>query len=209
MPRPMADLTAVLDRRMADAVDLVMAGERARMHAPTSSSSGFRISRLEFLYELAYLRMFVAWESFLEQALYRYMCGCASMRFGQQTLVRGMFFPSVVDAEAAVLGTRTYRLWHNPDEVERIVRIHVVSGRHEQIMVSAATTIRHMAALRHRIAHDQKDGAGKCDAATMFFVGRRYPGARPGRFLRAWDAPNRRWLERLRGDLLNLSRQIA
>jgi hypothetical protein len=205
----MADLAAVLDRRMADALDLVRAGEKARMHAPDSGSSGFRISRLEFLYELAYLRMFVAWENYLEQTLYRYMCGCASPRFGQQTLTIGKYFGSLKDAETAVLAGRTYRLWHNPTEVGRIANIHVVTGRHAQIMTSAATPIQHMAALRHRIAHDQKDGALKCDTATMFFVGRRYPGARPGRFLRDWDTPTQRWLERLRTDLLNLSRQIA
>jgi hypothetical protein len=206
----MAGLAEVFERRMADAVDLALAGEKARVHLPPKSGgSGFRVSRLEFLHELAYLRMFVAWESFLEQTFYRYMCGSVSVRFGQQTMVGGKYFRSTAAAETAVLGGQPYRLWHNPSQVENRVRLFVVGGRHELIVTSAATMIGHMAALRHRIAHDQKDGAGKCDAATMFFAGRRYRGARPGRFLRDWDIPNRRWLERIRDDLLNLSRQIA
>lgn len=206
----MADLAALLDKRMADAVDLALAGEKARVHLPPKSGgNGFRVSRLEYLHELAYLRMFVAWESFLEQTFLRYLCGCSSSRFGQQTMVAGRYFPSLAAAEAAVLGGRPYKLWHNPTHVEKRVRVFVVAGRHELVMASAATVIGHMASLRHRIAHDQRDGLAKCDAATMFFAGRRYSGARPGRFLRDKDTPSLRWLERLRTDLLNLSRQVA
>jgi len=34
----------------------------------------------------------------------------------------------------------------------------------------SATAIQYVAALRRRIARDQKDGATKCDGATMFFM---------------------------------------
>src|SRR5687767_2543355 len=68
-----------------------------------------------------------------------------------------------------------------------------------------ANAIQHVAALRRRIARDQKDGATKCDGATMFFMGATVSGNEPGRFLRGMfrigagssDAD----------DLLNLSRQ--
>ena len=43
-----------------------------------------------FSTNLAYLRMFVAWESFLEQTFYRYMCGSVSTRFDQQTMVSAL-----------------------------------------------------------------------------------------------------------------------
>lgn len=206
----MADLGDVFERRVEGAVDLALAGEQARVHLPPmAGGSGFRIARLEYLYELAYLRMFVAWESFLEQTFYRYMCGSVSTRFGQQTMVAGMYFRSTGAAEAAVLGNHAYKLWHNPTQVAGRVAGFVINGQHEQLMKSASVRLGHLASLRHRIAHDQKDGASKCDAATMFFAGRRYPAARPGRFFRDWDAPNRRQLERMKNELINLSRQIA
>ena len=210
MPRQMADLGYVFERRVEGAVDLALAGEQARVHLPPmAGGSGFRIARLEYLYELAYLRMFVAWESFLEQTFYRYMCGSVSTRFGQQTMVTGRYFRSTAAAEAVVLGGQAYKLWHNPTHVAGRVAAFVINGQHEQLMNSASVRIGHMASLRHRIAHDQKDGAAKCDAATMYFAGRRYPAARPGRFLRDWDAHNRRQLERMKDELIGLSKQIA
>lgn len=206
----MADLGDVFEQRVDNAVDLALAGEQARVHLPPmSGGSGFRVARLEYLYELSYLRMFVAWESFLEQTFYRYMCGSVSARFGQQTMVAGRYFRSTAAAEAAVLAGQAYKLWHNPGHVAGRVAGFVVNGQHERLMSSASVRIGHMASLRHRIAHDQKDGAVKCDAATMFFAGRRYPAARPGRFLRDWDAPGRRQLERMKDELIGLSRQIA
>lgn len=210
----MADLCGVFDRQMSDAVDLALAGEAARVHLlqKAGQSAGFRVSRLEYLYEMAYLRMFVAWEVFLEQSFYRYLCGCASATYGLQVPVAGVFFRSTKDAEIAVLGGRKYRLWHSPQEVEVRARTFLVNGRHEIVMTSSATIVGHMAALRHRIAHGQKDALHKCNAATMHFAARRYKGGRPGRFLRDWDRsrlPARRWLETLQVELRGLAGQIS
>lgn len=71
--------------------------------------------------------------------------------------------------------------------------------------------LEHLAAIRHRIAHDQKDARTNFDTASSAIAGRTYPGARPGKFLRDTDrsSPPRRWLEVTTDDLVNLARQMV
>jgi hypothetical protein len=79
-------------------------------------------------------------------------------------------------------------------EVQELWKLCMVSDRTRRLTSSA---IQHVAALGRRIARDRKDGTTQCDGATMFFMGATVFWNEPGRFLRDWDVPNRRWLERM------------
>lgn len=196
------------------ALEIVRAGEIVR----AARVKEWTIKRLESLYELAYLRSFVACETCLEAVFYRSLCGYASSA-GQETLIGiGGYYPTLAHAEAAVLGGSQYALWHNPWSVirrcKRFIRSGVAGcpGLEELTVSSNVTRIEHLAAIRHRIVHNHSDAKSKFDAATFAIAGKVYPASRPGKFLRDVDrsiAPRRRWLNVTIDELTGLAGQIV
>lgn len=210
----MPGLEAEFRARVSQAIKLAQIGEIARAEARAGSQTraGLHPTRLEYLYEMAYLRIFVSWESFLEQAFLRYLCGYTS-RVGVAAPVPGQAFQSTLaNAERAVLGGQQYVLWHNPARVIQRARQFFGSSPIETVVLSNSTRLEHLAAVRHRITHAQQDARSKFDTATMTIAGRRYRGGRPGAFLRDEDAsatPAPRWLEQLGREFQGLAAQIA
>ena len=213
MPRRMPRLDLVFSGEADKALALARAGELIRATAGPGSIAARELypARLESIYELSYLKVFVRWEDFLEASFLRYMCGCQS-RHGQATLAGGAhYYPSLAAAQAALLGSQQYVLWHGPRTVLTRVRRHVLNGTHEAVIAAAQARLSDFAAIRHRIAHGQSDARNKFDLATMSLAGRRYPGARAGRFLRDWDStitPPLRWLESIIRTLTALAGSI-
>lgn len=217
MPRRMPRFDLKLSSVAQSAIEIAKAGEIAHASGTVIVRKHWTAARAEALYELAYLRVFAAWEISLEAIFYRSLCGCASAA-GQETLIRGAYFPNLAAAEAAVLGTSKYKLWHSPHAVIARCRSFIVSGRpgcpavQETVLSSHLDRLAHYATTRHRIVHDQSDAKNNFDIATVQIAGRRYPAARPGRFLRDWDSsssPPRRWLEVTIGELTALTAQMV
>ena len=199
-------------QRVTEALALAHAGDMAAA-SPLGSHvrREWHVARVELLYEFAYLRMYIEWELFLEQTLLRYLCGYVSVH-GTCTPISGVPFTTLSAAETAMNQGRAYILWHNPDAVIGRARRFLVQSPHEIVINSYVSRLGNLASVRHRIAHNQEDAKRNFDIATTNIAGRRYRGARPGRFLRDWDrsvAPHRRWLEALGTDLVNLAQQIA
>lgn len=213
MPRPMPRFDQDLIKEGRTALGLARAGEIVRAHFGSGSVAWreWPVARLEALYELAFLRIFIAWEEFLEASFYRYMCGYASARHGQAMPI-GVFHPTLLSAEAAVLGGQPYKSWYKPSTVVARSQVHMSNGRHEIVINSSLGRLGDFAAIRHRIAHHQSDARAKFDSATLALAGRTYPASRPGRFLRDWhprSSPPTRWLETIIGDLVGLATQIV
>src|SRR5947207_1926265 len=116
MPRRMPRFDKVLSSQAQLAIAITKAGEAVRVSGPVAIRKEWRASRLEALYELAYLRAFASWEMCLEAVFYRSLCGYASAA-GQETPISGLYYPTVAAAESAVLGRRSFVLWHNPQQV--------------------------------------------------------------------------------------------
>lgn len=215
----MPQLSVRLRQKVDDAIGLARAGEIIRTEAGPGSLAWkqFHIARLELLYELALMRIFIEWETFLEETFFRYLCGYSSA-FGRATIASGIYFASLAAAEAAVLGGQPYAFWYNPTKViSRSRRFFpsssgIPSSRHEIVVASSTARLECIAAVRHRIVHGQRDARLKFDTATMHLCGKRYRGARPGKFLRDWDASSsssKRWLESIGDELCGLASQIA
>lgn len=210
----MPPLAATFRSLVGSAVGLAEAGEQIRTASATNSLPyrELTVHRLEALHEMAFLRIFVSWEEFLEATFLRMMCGYRTLtytpiyatgRAQQRTLVR---------AEAALFGSRDYLLWHNPAQVRDRARAWFVGGPHELVIGSSFSRLEWFASLRHRIAHGSRDARRKADAASIGLSGRRFPAASAGRFLRSWNtaaSPPERWLHTLGGELASLSRQIG
>ncbi len=191
---------------------LAEAGERVRVIGGASARDALTLPRLEYLYEIAYLRVFIAWEAFLEETFVRYMCGFAGTAGQMQPAGNMQHHPTIAAARGALYGSQSYLLWHNPKTVVARSKVHFVGGLHETVVQSHITRIEWFAHVRHRVAHGQNDARQKFDVATMNLAGRRYQGSRVGRFLRDTDpsvSPPARWLATIADELEGLAGQLA
>lgn len=214
MPRQMPPLAVAFAAAVGQAVDLAEAGELIRNAAKKDAVAyrELRPSRLEALHELAYLRVFVQWENFLEAAFLRMQCGYISPIY-VPVLHAGKTRPHTLDDAFQALGRgRDYLLWHHPPAIVNRAVEWLVHGPHELVISSNQTRLEWFAAIRHGIAHRSADARAKVNNATLGLAGRRYRGASAGRFLRDW-APGttqpQRWLNVIADELVALARQIT
>ncbi len=182
--------------------------ELLRLHSATRLPEAELIS----LYEAAFLRVFVAWEDFLDRAFVNYLCGRRSGS-GLESLTPGQSYSkTLADAELRVYGSSSYALWHNPQKVVHRAKRFFSGGLIENVVSSDLSKLSHYAAVRHRIAHGHSDSKAKFDSATMALCGVRFRAGRPGRFLRETVtglAQPTRWIEYIGDGLKQLAAQIV
>lgn len=208
MPRRMPKFDAELKADTMEALGIVKAGEMSRI----SYSREWRVHRLESLYELAYLRIFSAWEMYQEYVFLRSLCGYESKTGQEKLLKRATHYPNLAAAETAMLGGHQYKLWHNPNHVVSRCQLFIATGLQEAVISSNLAHLSNLAAIRHRIVHSQNDAKLKFNTATMTIASQTYPASRPGRFLRDWDGragTPERWLEVLGRSLIGLLGQMV
>jgi hypothetical protein len=210
----MPGLGSTFRAAVATAVGLAEAGEIIRaLSAPRGRvHRELPLSRLEALHEMAYLRIFVQWETFIEATFLRMMCGYESSLYAPQFVFGKNRQSTLRDAQSALFGSKDFLLWHNPRLVRDRARDWFTLAPHELVAVSNFTRLEWFAAVRHRIAHGSTDARHKLDLATIGLCGRRYSASSAGRFLRDWDtsvSPPQRWLHSIGDELGNLAVQIA
>lgn len=219
MPRRMPRFDRQLGEVLSTSKAIVLAGEIAHFSVETRVRKEWTATRLEALYELAYLRVFAAWETYLEAIFYRTLCGYASAA-GQETLSTAVsYYPSIAAAEAAVLAImrKPFLLWHNPRAVVHRCQGFISSAPGcpavmENTINSNLPRLECFSHTRHRVVHDQNDAKQKFNAATFTLVGKTYQASRPGKFLRDWDtsAPvRRRWIDTIASELLAMTSQLV
>lgn len=207
--RQVASLADQFDTEVRRALGLIAATERVRASNPnTQVKHEFSIYRIELIYELAYLRIFVFWEQFLEESLVRYLCGYSNVN-GQQVPISGAYERRIEDARNRIKRGRQFLLWHDPQRVANRARGYITGGTHETIISSNLPDLQHFANIRHRIAHLQEDARVKFELSSMSLCGRRFRGARPGKLLRYWFSSTERWVDKIALDLVNLAKQIT
>jgi hypothetical protein len=214
MPRQMPPLAGRFSSAVGRAVGIAEAGEIVRAGATRRSVAfrEFRQTRLEALHEMAYLRIFVEWELFLEATFLRTQCGYLSAQYTPVFTANHNRQPSLAQAQAALYAGQQYLLWHNPNRTVTRAQGWFVGSPHELVTLSNLTRLEWFASLRHGIAHGSDDVRRQVNIATGALGGRTYTGSACGKFLRDWDrsiVPNRRWLHSIASELQNLARQIA
>ena len=217
MARDLRPLVRLLAAQIDEAANLVRAAEAIRNAVPIDSHArrGFNFRQIEAMYELAYLRIFAAWEVFLEESFLRLMCGFVSAGHSHPTKAPGP--RTIEDARLAVLGGRRFKPWHDPTVVvDRAAKffssVPGVDVPHHSVVSSALALIKDFSEIRHHIAHLTDDTRTKYQAATMRLCGARF-GRRAGRFLRsehidATTGLRSRWLDRICVDLKALASQF-
>jgi hypothetical protein len=173
--------------------------------------SRITLSGLELAYELCYLKAFLLWEVFQEQVFLRLLCGFHSNGGGEPRIAGAPYFRNINLANAAVLGGRDYRLWHNPLGVVRISdQFFTPASYFRQTIQINRVALERYAAVRHRIAHAQNHAEAQFDVATMGLAGRRYPASSAGRFLRDHRAGQaERWMTYITNDLVSVAHQFC
>jgi hypothetical protein len=212
MPRAMPPLAAQFAQQVDKALLIAEIGERIRISSPRGSIAWRELhpARLEVLYEMAYLRIFMLWESYLEESFLRYLCGY-STTVGLASLINPPQ-KTLAAARTAMLGGRPFVSWSQPTSVEALCRRFINNGLHELVVKSNRARLEWFTCVRNRVAHGSTHSKSQFDIATMGLLGRRYPGASPGRFLRDWVfgvSPVERWIQSIATEFKNLAAQIV
>jgi hypothetical protein len=215
MARPMPSLASRFATDVERAVGIARAGELAWAEAKPGSITRreLRGTRIDVLYEMAYLRLFVGWEIFLEETFLRMMCGWSSPVYTPKLASPHNPFGTIASAKNALYDGRSYLLWHNPSAVHKRCTKWFQNGIHAQVIASNEARLEWFAAVRHRIAHGSDQVKGEMNAASVGLAGRRYPGAAAGRFLRDWHEAEplqkERWLRSIADELGGLASQMS
>ena len=219
MPRKMPKLDSALAMTIGNILASVKRVELARLPKNGHGLKAMPPSEIEEAYERKFLKIFDAWEEFLEKAFLNYLCGRPSVKFGHATIKGGAkFYKSLADAETAMLTKIVkkktkkdeYFLWASPKKVRAMVKKHIDCGRHEVLFKSEGIVLGHYSRIRHRIAHErQRDARAKFRDAVLKLSGLSVGfGYRPGQFLRKLNksvTPNVRWIELIANRLIAFS----
>jgi hypothetical protein len=186
--KTMAALDADFTKYVDESLKIIASTEVLWLTAPPASvvRKQLKVPQLEALYEAVYLRVFSAWESFVEDVLVRFMSGYETSTYAP-VLTPGWQHPRTVkDARTALYGTRPYVLWHNPASSANRISRYMSGSPLEATLRSQQARLEIFAAIRHRIAHDSDDARTNFKMAAMSLAGSQYDG-HPGRLLRAPD----------------------
>lgn len=204
-------LVVQLQEAFAEAQSFVVSIERLRS-AQQGRTKEITTNKARFAYELAYLKIFAAWEHFLEETFIRYLCAHAHSGGPETIKPPHSYCGTIAAAEVMVLGGQLYKLWHNPSHVIARSQTYFINGRHEIVLNSVLSRVESFAAVRHHIAHQKKDTASKFDQACVTLCGHRIAGSRPGTFLRSFVPhlmPQKRWLDLIVSELEAYAAQIV
>jgi hypothetical protein len=119
----------------------------------------------EFITDSAYLKIFIAWETFLESSFINYMLGDLSILGNTVTCY---VQPLNIDhAHRLIIGTQRYVDWSNPDIVRRLCNLYFATGNPLDTFISSITadlfdlkTIRNAAAHLTSTTRSQLDSLG-------------------------------------------------
>jgi hypothetical protein len=210
MPKSITFLAGAFDTQTSQALQLIQLLEQNRT-AFAGQASSLNATALELSYELAFLRIFGFWESFLEQCFVRLLCGYERGGGDQEALLAGQSYsPHISDATVRMHGGNKYVAWYVPSDIVGRCRKYFIAANVETVIATATLILSDQSATRHQVAHVQSHASTQFDAVTMRLTGKRFRGSRPGRFLRTIrNPPNQRWLDQFTSQLRGLANQIA
>lgn len=186
--RPMPDLGSQCVRSFNESLQIASATETLWLTAPPASvvRKQLKVAQMEALYEATYLRVFSAYESFLEKSLARFMAGYTTPAYVPVAAAGSQMVGTVKAALGVLYGGRRYLLWHDAKTVIKRSRANLVGCPVESVLAANKVMLDDYAAIRHHIAHNSTDSAAQFTAAALRLTGSEH-GKRPGRLLRAPD----------------------
>jgi hypothetical protein len=166
--------------------------------------------QIEALYEACYLRIFAAWENFLEASTIYFMAGKGTPGYRPIPASGEVLYRTQRAARAALYGNSHYLLWHGADKVSLRVSKWLNACPVELVVNTNRTNLEDFAAIRHSIAHASEDSKSSFRDASLRLTGVDLRNA--GHLLRAdnhADPLNRpRWIRVIVDELEDLARAI-
>jgi len=139
--------------------------------------------QVDFVFELAFLKMFIAWEQFLENTFVRYMCGASSLS-GKKP-IRIVSVRHLDDALRVIYGGRPYAGWTSVEVVVDRANSFFASGEpYATPLHSAAVELSDMKRIRNHIVHHSNKSGEDFTKLLVNTYGFRPQGMTAGRFLR-------------------------
>lgn len=92
----------------------------------------------EFMTDSAYLKLFIAWETFLENSFIKYMLGEPSIL--GRAITRYVQPRDEKHANSLLIGTQKYVDWSNPEIVKRLCNLHFAPGNPFDTFISSMMT---------------------------------------------------------------------
>lgn len=139
--------------------------------------------QIDLIFELAFLKIFIAWENFLENTFIRYMCGALSLS-GKKP-IRIVFIRYLGQALKVICGDRPYADWVSVEiVVERASRFFDGGEPYTTPLQSAAAELTDIRRIRNHIVHHSSKSSGAFNTLLLNIYGFRPKGMTAGRFLR-------------------------
>jgi hypothetical protein len=145
---------------------------------------------LALIAELAYLKVFLSWERFLEQSFLRYLCGCKDKRIKMRCFV---VFPNLEHASMLVTPEgRRYAEWADASTVrERAKRFFKNGEPYWSALGQVMQRLDEMRIIRNCIAHQSSHASTRFEGIVRQAIGTVPRGITPGDFLlRIATGPN-------------------
>lgn len=138
--------------------------------------------QLEIIAELAFLRIFIAWENFLEGSFIRYLMGARSPSgYSPTRLVTPKNMNHALDL---ISSGREYIKWNSACEVIERSEIYFRDGQpYKNVLEGATKDLNDMNTIRNRIAHKSTFSKNKFNDFVRRELGHGRRGMTPGRFL--------------------------
>ena len=146
-------------------------------------NSNLRQIQKELVIELAFLRIFIAWEAFLEESFFRYLVGgksCSGKR--PKKFINP---PNIKKAIEIVAGERNrYIKWNLSEENIARSEIYFKNGEpYKNTLEVISSDIKDMNTIRNRITHHSRASKDKFAEFIRQESGHGIKGMTPGRFL--------------------------
>lgn len=156
-----------------------------RTAPPTSEvRKQLKTPQLEALYEATFLRIFSAYEAFLEDVLTHFMARYRTASYEPVAAQGSNLHNSLSSAGSALLGNRSFLLWHNPSRAIDLSKRHLIDCPVEVVLDAQKGKIADYAAVRHHIAHNSSGTKARFCASALQLTGNDYRGL-PGKLLRS------------------------
>lgn len=156
----------------------------------TQDSSGKYIltsAEQSFVVDAAFLRMFIAWESFLEEIFVGYLMGYPSS--AGRVATRYATPMSERHARELLIGTQKYVDWANPEIVRKLAQLFFDRGEPiGPLVASIQTDLFDLKTVRNAAAHLTSTTGGALDALATRKLGKHSQGVSVSDFLLSIDA---------------------
>jgi hypothetical protein len=124
-----------------------------------------------FLTEAAVVRVFVAWERFLEQSFLSYVMGFPSVRGTAVTSY--LQVPTITHASRVLTGTQKYVDWGNPDIVSRLAELYFPGGSpFKNVVAALQSDLFDLRTIRNAAAHLSTTTSTQLDGVALRRLGK-------------------------------------